>query len=303
MKGHVTPGTLVKLLQDDVTARKALMEREHIDGCPSCAAMFQALSQITAPSPGRTIRPDRRVLGKILSFHASYVPPATITVPGPRVRRLRFAAAAACAALGVIFIFGVYSRMQFEHAPIQAAKVKGIVKADRYTLRKGQHLSPGTLITTGEDSKLAIFYGTIMKLVAGPHTSISVTKSHIDRKTGKIHFEMVIDKGTIIAVFDSGRKLQYTLITPHGKVSSTGSKIAMKVNPTKTRVAVKDGAANISSTHGYSVNTEEGSGYSIINNEMTSAFDAPDNDDTDGDTLYNNTLQDLADDDDETVVE
>lgn len=303
MKGHITRKTMIRYLQDDVTARKARAVRQHIENCPACSGTLLILKQMTTPSTDRGIKPGRAVFGKILAYHDSYPLTGKQTAPVPRPR-LRFAAAGACAAVFFLFIFGVYSHKRYEHAQIRTAGVRGIVKADTSVLRKGQDVAPGTLITTGDNSKLAIVYGTIMKLIAGPHTKISVTNSHIDRKTGKMYFEMVIDKGSIIAVFDSKRnKLQYTLITPHGKVSSTGSKIAMKVDSSKTRVAVKDGSANISSNHGYSINTEEGSGYSIINNETTSVFDASDDDNADGETLYNRTLRDLADDEDESAIE
>ena len=121
-------------------------------------------------------------------------------------------------------------------------------------------------------------YGKIMKLIAGPHSRISITKSHIDRKSGRIYFEMVIDRGSIFAETDKGWKLQYTLITPHGKVSSTGSRIAMRVEPSKTRVMVKDGSANLSSNKGHSVDSEEGSGYSITDKEVTSAMEPAEDD-------------------------
>jgi hypothetical protein len=295
VKGHITQTTLIKLLQDDLPIQKASSARQHINNCPACSAGLQALTLIISPSPDKMVKPGRSVLRKILAYHDS------LTAPEHKQRFFypRFAAAVVCTALACVFLFGVYSRKQYDHAPIHASKVKGVVKADTNILRKGQRVTPGVLLTTGENSKLAIFYGKIMKLIAGPHTRISVTKSHIDRKTGKIHFEMVIDKGTIIAVFDRGRKLEYTFITPHGRVSSTGSKIAMEVNPSKTRVAVKDGSANISSTHGFSVNTEEGSGYSIINNDVSSALEPSDEDEPDGETLYNKTLLDLLDDDDD----
>ena len=304
MKGHATKRILIKLFQDTLNGRKAMLVRQHIESCPICNSNFQILKNITAPSPGKKTRPGRSVFNNIIAYYDGYLPQQKYAVPQRmiilRSRRVQFAAVGvACVC---VLIFGVYSHMQYENAPIHASRVTGLVRADKNMLRKGQQVRPGVLLTTGENSKLAIMYGNIMKLIAGPHTMISITKSHIDRKNGKIYFEMVIDKGTIIAVFDKGWSLEYTLITPHGKVSSSGSKIAMKVDSAKTRVMVRDGSANLSSTQGHSVNSEEGNGYSITNKEVTSALESTDEEDKGSDTLYDNTVKDLLDDDDDDTV-
>lgn len=306
MKGHASKRILIKLLQDALNGRKARVVGQHIDSCQACSSNFQILKNLTAPSPGKKTVPRRSVFKNIIAYYDGYRPQQKSPFTRGRIffrsRRIQFAAVGiACAC---VVIFGVYSHMQYENAPIHASKVTGLVRADKSMLRKGQWVQPGVLLTTGENSKLAIMYGKIMKLIAGPDTKISITKSLIDRKDGKIYFEMVIDKGTIIAVFDKGWNLQYTLITPHGKVSSSGSKIAMKVDSAKTRVMVKDGCANLSSTQGHSVNSEEGSGYSITNKEVTSALESSDDENDDSDALYDNTAKDLQeDDDDDTVIQ
>jgi hypothetical protein len=304
MKGHASKRILINLLQDTLNGRKAMLVGQHIESCHTCSRNFQILKNITVPSPGKKTRPGRSVLKNIIAYYDGYHPrqksEINRQVSFPRSRRIQLAAVgAACAC---ILIFGVYSHMQYENAPIHASKVKGLVRADKNMLRKGERVRPGVLLTTGENSKLAIMYGKIMKLIAGPDTKISITKSHIDRKNGKIYFEMVIDKGTIIAVFDKGWKLEYTLITPHGKVSSSGSKIAMKVDSAMTRVMVKDGSANLSSTQGHSVNSEEGNGYSITNKEVTSALESSDKEADDSNNLYDNTKTDLQDDDDDDTT-
>ena len=304
MKGHASKRILIKLLQDALNGREAMVVRQHIESCHACSRNFQILKNITAPSPGRKSRPRQSVFKNITTYYDGYLPRQESEIKQGmlffRSRRIQFAAlGVACAC---VLIFGLYSHMQFENAPIHASKVKGLVRADKNMLRKGERLQPGVLLTTGENSKLALMYGKIMKLIAGPDTKISITKSHIDRKDGKIYFEMVIDKGTIIAVFDKGWKLQYTLITPHGKVSSSGSKIAMKVDSAKTRVMVRDGSANLSSTQGHSVNSEEGNGYSITNKEVTSALESTDEEDDESNNLYDNTKIDLQDDDDDDTI-
>jgi len=206
-------------------------------------------------------------------------------------------ASGACA--GILAVFIIW-HPQYDTAPLQASRVTGHVSADRHTLQKGQQISPGVLLTSGENSKFSIIHGRIMKLIAGPHTRIAITRSHIDRKTGKVFFEMIIDKGSIIAVFDNAGNLEYTLKTPHGKISSSGSKIAMKVDPSQTRVMVKNGSANISATGGNSMNTEEGSGYSITSNEVTTTLEP--SEDEDNNTLYDRTVNELIEEDDDDGV-
>jgi hypothetical protein len=309
MKGHATKKILVDLIQDNLDARKAAIIRQHISTCAVCCRNMEVLQSVMTPFADKKLKPSRSVLTRILAFHDSYVPGREPEPQPARQRsffpqRLRIPALAAAAACACFVAYTMFTHLQFENAPLEASRVKGTVRADKNTLQKGQQLNPGVLLTTGENSKLALMYGKIMKLIAGPHTSLVITKSRIDRKTGKIYFEMVIDKGTIIAVFDPGWKLEYTLITPHGKVSSSGSKIALKVDSSKTSVEVKDGSANLSSTQGHSVNSEEGSGYSITNKEVTSAME-PSEEDKDSGTLFDNTSRDLQDDDDEddTVIQ
>jgi hypothetical protein len=308
MKGHVTQKDLTGLLQGRFNARKSALIESHLAACPACGASYKILKKTVAPSLGKSIRPARAVHTHVMEFYdrhaagmerAGTAREAASTTPPRTVRYAAVFAAAACVSVLVILLF----HPQYDTAPIQASRVTGHVRVDRKKLQPGQQINPGVLLTTGENSKFAIMYGKIMKLIAGPHTSISITKSHIDRKTGKVFFEMVIDKGSIIAVFNKAGNLEYTLITPHGKVSSNGSKIAMKVDPSQTRVMVKNGSANISSTGGNSVSTEEGSGYAITSNEITSALEPTDDDEDDNSTLYDKTVNELTDGDDDVVID
>ncbi len=306
MKGHVTKTILIDYIQDNMNVQKAMAVRHHLDTCDLCRENLTILKKAVSPSPGKKIKPGRSVLTGILDYYDNNNRHNGLA-PAPRRTRVRYAAIAFGTACACVLIFALHSHLQYENAPIYASKVKGTVRADKNILHKGQEVRPGVLLTTGEDSKLAIMYGKVLKLIAGPHSRISITKSHIDRKSGKIYFEMVIDKGSIIAETGRGWKLQYTLVTPHGKVSSTGSRIAMRVEPSKTRVMVKDGSANLLSNRGHSIDTEEGSGYSITDKEVTSAMDSTEEDDEENNTLYDNTVRDLTDDDDsdddDTVIQ
>jgi hypothetical protein len=303
MKGHVTQTDLVGLLQGRLDSRKKALIESHLSACPACGATYGILKKAIAPSRSGSLKPARAVRTRVMAFYdrldATGVrgPAAASMTTSLRFRYVAAFAAAACAGVLVVLLL----HPQYETAPLHASRVTGHVSVDRASLLKGQQIKPGVLLTTGENSRFAIMYGKIMKLIAGPHTSISITKSRIDRKTGKAYFEMVIDKGSIVAVFDKSGNLQYTLITPHGKVSSSGSKIAMKVDPSKTRVMVKNGSANIIS-RGRTVNTEEGSGYSITSNEITSALEPPDNNEDDNSTLYDKTVNELLDEEDDDVV-
>jgi hypothetical protein len=167
--------------------------------------------------------------------------------------------------------------------------------AGRNEVKQGQSLIPGVLLTTGDNSRLALIYGTIMKLNAGPHTKMYITKSRIDKKTGRTYFELVVDSGVIIAVFDKSGNLEYTLKTPHGMVSSRGSTIAMQVDNTKTRVAVKEGEVNMTSSRGRTVNSEEGNEYTITSKGVEASTAPSDEEYEKGSELYENTAKDLLD--------
>jgi hypothetical protein len=307
MNGHISKKILIEFFQGET--RKEHFITTHINSCAKCRNNFHILKNITAPTPDNKTNPGRHVLKNISSFYdktvSSYQAPdpgKSLTLWSPRFRLAGAAALAICAGL---VIYAVTRHLQFENAPMEASSVKGMVKIDTTKLKKGQPLNPGVILTTGDNSKLAIIYGKIVKLNAGPHTRIYITKSHIDKKTGKIYFEIVVDKGLIIAVFDKSGNLEYTLKTPHGRVSSSGSTIAMEVDSSKTRVLIKEGSANLSSTDGHSVNLEEGYGYTITSGGIISAASSPDDEESNGTTLDDNTLKDLmADDpDDDTLIQ
>jgi hypothetical protein len=307
MKGHATAKDLTGLIQGRFNARKTPILESHLSTCLRCGAAYEIMKKTVAPAEGKNINPPKAVQTRVMEFYDRYAAGAETSGSEYRstsitpTRRLRYAvafAAAACVCVLIILLL----HPQYETAPIQASRVTGHVRANHNTLQKGQQIIPGVLLTSGENSKFAIMHGRIMKLIAGPHTRIVITKSHIDRKTGKVFFEMVIDKGSIIAVFDKTGNLEYTLKTPHGKISSSGSRIAMKVDPSRTRVMVKNGSANISSTSGNTVSTEEGSGYSITSNEVTTTIEPSDGEDNN--TLYDRTVNELLDsDDDETIID
>jgi len=298
MKGHVTKKIMIDYIHKTMNESSAMAVKSHIEACDRCRKNLEILAKVISPSDGKKIKPSRSVLAGVLNYYDRYKGGLTEPMPLPRRLRFRYAAIALGAVCACVLIFALHSHLQYESAPIYASRVKGTVRADKHILRKGQEVRPGVLLTTGDDSKLAIMYGKTMKLIAGPQSRISITKSHIDKKSGKIHIEMVIDRGSIFAETARGWKLQYTLITPHGKVSSAGSRLAMRVEPQKTRVMVKDGSASISSNKGHSVDSEEGSGYSITDKEVTSAMESSEDDDDDTNTLYDNTVRDLLDDDD-----
>ncbi|MBP7736307.1 MAG: FecR domain-containing protein [Spirochaetes bacterium] len=293
----MTKTILIGYIQKTLNERKVMAVRNHLETCDSCRKNLAIFAKALSPSGEKKIKPARSVLAGVLDYYDNYDSSRAVPAPVPRKLQLRYAVIALGAACACVLIFALHTRLQYESAPIYASKVKGTVRADTHILRKGQEVRPGVLLTTGDDSKLAIMYGKIMKLIAGPQSRISITKSHIDKKSGKIYIEMVIDKGSIFAETVKGWKLQYTLITPHGKVSSAGSRLAMRVEPQKTRVMVKDGSASISSNRGHSIDSEEGSGYSITDKEVTSAMDSTDDEADENGTLYDETVRDLLGDD------
>jgi len=85
-----------------------------------------------------------------------------------------------------------------------------------------------------------------------------------------------VDRGTIIAVFDRESNLEYSVITPHGRIQSKGSTIAMKVKSSKTHVLVEDGSANCTSSQGKSTDSEDGIGNHITPKEVIALAEFPD---------------------------
>jgi len=301
MKGHITKKILISFFQGATSREKTNAIAEHIDTCPACNKNLDVLKQITSPEHNKQLKPDKNVLSNISSYYDKYAAlrntpeskqPASLWLP-----RLRLAGAAVLLVCAGLLLYAVSWYFQFENAPMKAFRVKGLVTVDKNNLHKGQPLNPGVILTTGDNSKLAIIYGNIVKLNAGPDTRIYIRKSRIDKKSGKIYFEIVVDKGVIMAEFDKSGNLSYTLKTPHGAVSSDGSTIAMEVDSKKTRVIIKEGSANLSSTHGRSVNSEEGYGYTITNKGVTPAEDIADEEHDGGSKLQDSALKDLMDDD------
>lgn len=306
MENHVTHDSMIRLALGLLPERGRIEAMRHIGTCRKCSRELEMVRGLSAPSRGKIPRPDAKILDRVLASYDRASAAQKIAAPGRSwslmIPQFRYAAGTVSLLAACVTMFFLYSHFQFENAPMQASQVKGHVRVDKTKIITGQSLKPGAIVTTGENSRLAIIYGKIVKLIAGPDTRINITKSHIDRKTGKVFFEMEVDRGVIIAVFDKSGNLEYTLKTPHGKVNSTGSRIALKVDSSKTRVVVKNGSANLTSRQGNSVNSEEGNGYSITNKEVTSAMESSDDDEDGGTTLYDNTVRDLLDEGDDDVV-
>jgi hypothetical protein len=309
MQGHISKKILISFFQSGVGSKKTDQIAEHMNSCPFCKKNLDVLGQITSATPDNNLKPKKSVLSNINSFYDTLTAQA-VAEPQQSVSlwmpRFRLAGAAFLILCAGVLIYTISWHFQFENATMRASRVKGLVKVDTLNLHKGQTLYPGVILTTGDNSKLVIIYGTTVKLNAGPHTRIYITKSRIDKNTGKIYFEMVVEKGVIMAVFDKSGNLAYTLKTPHGAVSSNGSTIAMEVDSSKTRVVVKEGSANLSSTYGRSVNSEEGAGYTITTRGVTPAVNSSSDDEQDNNSILNNSaLIDLMDDDpdDDTSVQ
>jgi hypothetical protein len=305
MRKQVSKKILIRYAEGDVEGAKSAQMASHIEKCPECGNSLALASMITRPSNTGDMKPGGRVLKNILLHYDKFLvshrnDPAKQGAKLPVLRMALMGAGALIVATSVI-IYAFYRHMRFEIASMKATKVTGRVLAGRNEVKQGQSLIPGVLLTTGDNSRLALIYGTIMKLNAGPHTKIYITKSRIDKKTGKIYFELAVDSGAIIAVFDKSGNLEYTLKTPHGKVSSRGSTIAMKVDHAKTRVAVKEGEVNLTSSRGRTVNSEEGNEYTITSTGVEASAVSTDEGYENSSELYENTAKDLLDNESDDV--
>ncbi len=194
-------------------------------------------------------------------------------------RRLRYTIAVSGSIAAIFISAFLYIEWKYENRPVQASQVTGYVKANKTYIRKGHALQPGDHVTTGEDARIALVLGKLMKLNAGPDTSIYISKSYLNRKTGRTTVEIVIKRGTILAVFDNTGKMKFIFRTPHGSISSQGSSIAMKVGPEKTRIVVRDGSAKLAPANGYSIRTLENQAYSITPHKVITVDESPDDDD------------------------
>ncbi len=300
MERHVSKGALIGFFQGSAGLGKGNEISAHIETCPICKKNLEVLKRITSPANNKNLKPDKAVLSRINSYYDSLAAKPSIKPDkaGPLwLPRFRLAGAALLIICAGLLIYTVSWFFQFENANMRALRVKGLVKVDKHNLHKGQILYPGEILTTGDNSKLVIIYGTAVKLNAGPHSRIYITKSRIDKKTGKTYFELMLEKGVILAVFDKSGNLAYTLKTPHGAVSSDGSTVAMEVDSSKTQVIVKEGLANLSSEYGRSVNSVQGTGYTITKNGITTAINPSDEDEDSDSKLNDSALIDLMDDD------
>ena len=304
MNGHINKKDFIKLIQGYKNTCEISELMIHIEKCPECAKNYRIFKEITAPSPNCSFVPGDHVLDRVMSSYVRHSVKKPVDRKLSIFHPLKVRLAAASIALIMVFFasYSIYIHVRFRSAPVKAFNIAGKVKVNKNELTRGQSLHSGVLLTSGEDSRFAIIYGKIMKLYAGPFTSVYLKKSRIDKKTGKIFFEMVVNKGTISAVFDNAGNLEYTLKTPHGSINSSGSKITMKVQDSKTHVFIKDGSANLSSlSKGDSINTEDGNKYTITNKQVFSAMESSEDSEENG-SLSDESVKELMDSNGDDVI-
>lgn len=250
-----------------LSAKKCVAMEKHIQSCPRCTAVRKAAAIILSPSrKAKEYTPSSDVYARVLSYYDNAL--ALATAPKTVMYRLRLAAPRLAAAGFAAVLFFAASLFYFNSidtgAQIKASLVSGVVKDGQKVVTKGRSFSSGSRVVTGDNSRIALVSGDMMKLHAGQQTSFLIKTAHKEKNTGKTVFDVVMDKGTVAATFAKNKNLEYTLKTPHATITSRGSQIIVKVDNDRTQLLMKSGSAVVSSASGSNITAEEGNGYTIL---------------------------------------
>jgi lipoprotein-anchoring transpeptidase ErfK/SrfK len=279
---HVDVKKLVEFSEGDLPARDMAAVKRHLSGCLQCRQKLNVVKAVLAPSVEQYPYPTDKLLARILSSHKSSGHLFTLRQFAHKYIKPLAAAASLVIAVGTIFF-----AYPTDKAPLLASSVHGNATLNDKKFVKGNKLKSGSSLATGAESVVSL-EGISVKMHAGSRTTLVVKKARIDRATGMVVYDFVVNTGTIDADFNPKKVLRYTLTTPHATITSTGSRIFLQVDHDKTRLVVKDGKAIVEPAKGGSMAASQGYQYVVSS--------VNDDDPADGIEEYPSTSDELAQD-------
>jgi lipoprotein-anchoring transpeptidase ErfK/SrfK len=252
---HIKIERLIDYSAGEMPGRDFAVVKRHLSECQQCRKKLKSLKVILAPSTDAFPYPTDDLLPRILRSNKSIDRKYALLI---YIRRnLKPLAAAASLLIAVSALFYVF---QSDKVPLLASSVNGNAMIDNKKFVKGNKIKSGSSITTGDKTVVSL-EGISVRMKAGSRTTLVVKKARIDRETGMVIYDFVVNTGTIDADFDPAKVLRYTLTTPHAIITSTGSKIFVKVDQNKTRLQMKNGTAIVEPNKGSSVQASQGYQY------------------------------------------
>jgi hypothetical protein len=255
---HISKQLLVAYIMNDIPVSDREEIDRHIESCNLCSKRFSVIKSLVSPSVNDISVPSESVYIRIMRHYRK-----VFENPQKNLSNRRFAMPLVSAASIIILAGAVFLHfLNIDSYGIHAAHIRGTAAANSVKLEIGKSLTTGSILTTGEKSHVFL-ESKYLRLKAGSHTSLQISKIVVNHINGKAVYDLILDKGTVTAKIGPSIHHKYTVTTPHAKISSQDSNLIVKVDDDQTLLVVKSGNAILSSLKGDSIEATGGSSYVI----------------------------------------
>jgi hypothetical protein len=255
---HISKQSLIAYVMNDITISDREEIERHIETCDECAKKFSIIKSFVSPSVDDISAPSETVYVRIMR-HCRKV----FENPQKSPLSRRFAIPLVSAASIIIIVGAIFLHfLNIDSYGIHTAHIRGTAAANSVKLEIGKSLATGSILTTGDKSHVFL-ESRSLRLKAGSHTSLQISKIVVNHINGKAVYDLILDKGTVAAKIGPSIHHKYTVTTPHAIISSQDSNLIVKVDDDQTLLVVKSGNAILSSLKGDSIEATGGSSYVI----------------------------------------
>ena len=275
MKRHPSRQEIIEAALDPVRATAAL--RDHIAGCPACAAVHAGASHILRPTAAGPIEPPAGALERIIETHRSRAAAAKNVSWSWRDLFLKpvpatSLAAVLAAALIIPLFFSFTGKTGDDMIPAFDMTVSRRERGADRTIP----FAPADSATTraGERARVRLDERVDITLEEGSH--LSLEKALRDRSGRKRRLAFILAGGSLTARVTPKGGIEAVFTTPHGRVELLGTVFRIAVNGGSTSVLLREGTLAVTRASGEKTVITGGTKCTISGAIMTAPMDAAD---------------------------
>lgn len=209
----------------------------HLSSCSACLKKMKEAEKILQPAQGiEKIFPSPSVKARLLSSYRSVENGKNtgrwnIPLPLPVL-------AGALTILAVVSAFLVIRIAEPDTVPMNLSMT--LLPAETVTA-----ISENSSILLEKDRSAVINRIDDMTLSIAPGSEIRILTASVNSKSGNETFSMKLEKGILEADFIHRPARKYSIITPHGRLDSIGTRFILSVGPANTEVFLEEGSLQL----------------------------------------------------------
>ncbi len=234
----------------------------HLSSCPACLKKMKEAEKILQPVQGiEKIFPSPSVKARLLSSYRAME-------SGKNTGRwnIPLPLAGLAGALTIIAIVTTF-------LVIRTAEPDAVPMNISMTLLPGKTvtaISENSSILVEKNSRAVINRIDDMILSLAPGSEIRILTASVNSKSGNETFSMKLDKGILAADFIHRPARKYSIITPHGKLDSIGTRFILSVEPESTEVFLEEGSLQLVKQGGRKETIAQGSHWLMSDTSLQS---------------------------------